>query len=76
MPRFYFDLRDNGELNRDDEGKEMESLEEAIAHARKSYGDQITGPGENGQEPAFRVEIRSGDDELPSFVLDPETASS
>jgi hypothetical protein len=76
MTRFYFDIRDNGDLRRDETGVELPDLEAAIAHARDRYADRLVGPGAAGQEPALRVEIRSAPDELPAFVLDAATLDS
>jgi hypothetical protein len=75
MSRFYFDVRDNGELHRDEAGKDLPNLDGAIAHAIERYGGRLAGTGESGQEPSLRIEIRFDDDELPSYVLDAETAS-
>lgn len=72
--RFYFDTRDNGILQPDEVGEEFLDIEGAIAHARQRYGEALRGPGVDGHEPSFRVEIRSGDD-APSFILDASTAN-
>jgi hypothetical protein len=75
MPRYFFDERDNGELRHDKDGEEFDNLEAAIASARRRFEGRFEGPGEGGQEPAFRVEIRNEDRALPVFVLDTASAS-
>jgi hypothetical protein len=77
MPRFFFDTRDNGSLHPDHAGHEFRDLEAAIAAARKTFADRFMGPGQQGQEPSFRVEIRSSEDsEFPAFILDAASAST
>jgi hypothetical protein len=75
MVRYFFDERDNGELQTDLVGREFVSLEAAIAHARQRFAGRFEGPTENGHERAFRVEIRNEDRALPAFILDASSAS-
>ena len=70
MTHFFFDIRDNGILQRDEHGEDLPDIEAAIARARARFGERLRGPGEAGQEPAVRVEIRTDPEGLPSFVLD------
>jgi hypothetical protein len=75
MAKYFFDERDNGELRPDSDGEEFDNLEAAIAGARKRYEGRFEGPGEGGQEPSFRVEIRTEDHTLPAYILDTASAS-
>lgn len=76
MTRFYFDTRDNGVLTKDEAGRDLPDIEAAIGYAREQYSTALRGPGAEGQEPAFRVEIRTEGGPPPVFVLDAETAST
>jgi hypothetical protein len=75
MAHYFFDVRDNGVLDRDEEGMELPDLASAVHAAREAFGDRLSGPAGAGQEPAVRIEIRNDADPLPVFVLDAESAA-
>jgi hypothetical protein len=75
MPKYFFDKRDNGVLEPDEEGMEFPDLDAAIKNARERFVGRFEGPDGDGQEPPFRVEIREEDAATPAFVLDAGTAS-
>jgi len=58
MPRFYFDISDDGRAERDHEGLEFDSLDKAREQAIKTLGeiarDEL--PDGNGRE--FKITIR------------------
>jgi hypothetical protein len=76
MAGLYFDTRDNGELSPDETGQDLPDIEAANRRARETYADRLQGPGADGQEPAFRVGIRTEGDSVPIFFLDSETTST
>ena len=66
VPRFFFDLRDNAQVDRDDEGLEFESIEKARDEAARSLAEiaKFVLPGVDVRE--LTMEVRD-DAERPLF---------
>jgi hypothetical protein len=66
MPRFYFDVRDNGNVLRDHEGLEFAGMEEARSEAARAAGEMLKDVLPDGRERTITVEVR-GESRGPLF---------
>jgi hypothetical protein len=59
MPRYYFDIYDDGEATRDDVGLDLPSMTDAVTEARRTLAGMVK---DTLAEKAFgRIEIRIRD---------------
>jgi hypothetical protein len=62
MPRYYFDMREGDEIARDEEGMELETLEEVQEEAARTLADMakdgIRGGRTNGARGPMSIEVR------------------
>lgn len=61
MPRFYFDITDNGRIEIDDEGAEFPDLEVARKDAANSLVEIAKDALPDGDARDFVIDIREGD---------------
>ena len=62
MARYYFHIRDHERLIVDEEGLELESLEDAIAEARRDASSMLTDGRASGEELSYQVMEVTGED--------------
>ena len=62
MARYYFHIRDHERLIVDEEGLELESLEDAIAEARRDAFAMVTDGRASGEELSYQVMEVTGED--------------
>jgi hypothetical protein len=69
MPRYYFDVTDDGGLHADDVGLELPSMDDAILEARRALAD-MTRETLIGHNPAnLGIRIRDGGDGPVNLVV-------
>ena len=60
--RYFFDIRENGDLSRDEEGVELESLEAARHEAQKALAEMASELIRQRGVVSLVIEIRTGPD--------------
>lgn len=69
MPRYYFDVTDDGGVHMDDVGLDLPNLDAAIVEARRALAD-MTRETLIGSNPSnLGIRIRDGGDGLVNLVL-------
>ena len=69
MPRYYFDVTDDGGVHTDDVGLELPSMDAAILEARRALAD-MTRESLIEHNPAnLRIRIRDGEDGPVNLVV-------
>ena len=67
MSRFYFHLRSKAHHNPDDNGKELDDLNDAYEHARKLIDKILSHVGQD-DEGSWKVVISSDEHDAPMIV--------
>ncbi len=60
--RYFFDIRENGELSRDDDGVELETLEAARLEAQRALAEMAGELIRQRGRVSLVIEIRTGPD--------------
>ena len=71
MPRYYFDVHDGTHLTPDDQGLELDSLEQAQKEAVKALPEVARDVLPNGSERTFTITVK---DEMKRPVLSAKLA--
>lgn len=67
MHRYYFDIVDHSGLASDTEGMEFETMEQAMAEARRALGGLVKDALSNNHDLPIAIHIRDGE-ERPVFL--------